>query len=154
MTCERMGTQLIAYLDDHTDGAERREVEKHLETCAECRSRAAEFRRVWNLLDEAPAVEPSPYFDARLRQRLAAEPRPSAWLAWLPQPRLALATAALLVMGIWVSVLKPAADLPPQGNLQTQGQTEEEFRMIKDLRVLENYEVLADFDALSEIPKD
>jgi len=26
MTCERMGTQLIAYLDDHTDGAERREV--------------------------------------------------------------------------------------------------------------------------------
>lgn len=151
MTCERMGTQLIAYLDDHTDGAERREVEKHLETCAECRSRAAEFRRVWNLLDEAPAVEPSPYFDARLRQRLAAEPRPSAWLAWLPQPRLALATAALLLMGVWVSVLRPEGQPPPA---IAQVQAEEDFRMIKDLRVLENYEVLADFDALSEIPKD
>lgn len=154
MTCERMGTQLIAYLDDHTGGEERREIEKHLETCAECRSRAAEFRRVWNLLDEVPATDPSPYFDARLRQRLAAEPRPSAWLVWLPQPRLALATAALLLMGIWVSFLPPAGDQPPQGTVQAQVQAEEDFRMIKDLRVLENYEVLADFDALSEIPAD
>lgn len=151
MTCERMGAQLMAYLDDHTDSEERREVERHLETCGECRSRAAEFRRVWNLLDEVPATDPSPYFDARLRQRLADEPHPSAWLAWLPQPRLALATAALFLMGFWLSVLPPEPEQPP---ITVQAQSEEDFRMIKDLHVLENYEVLADFDALSEIPAD
>ena len=148
MTCERMETELIAYLDGRVDAAQRREVEEHLALCADCGARAAAFQRVSSVLDEYPAADPSPYFDARLRSRLAAEPRPSWWSPWIPQPRLALATAALFTLGLWVAAFPP--DTPPP----TAAQTEEEFRMIRDMHVLENYDVLADFDALSERPAD
>ena len=147
MTCARMETELIAYLDGRAGADERREVEAHLAVCADCGARAAEFQRVSNLLDDYKATDPSPYFDARLRGRLAAEPRPRWWSLWVPQPRLALATAALLALGVWVSAFPP--DVPP-----TPAQAEEEFRMIKDMHVLENYDLLADFDALSELPAD
>jgi len=101
---------------------------------------------VASLLDEYPAADPSPYFDARLRSRLAAESRQSWWSRWIPQPRLALATVALFGLGLWVATFPP--DAPPP----TAPQAEEEFRMIKDMRVLENYDVLANFDALSDLP--
>jgi anti-sigma factor RsiW len=148
MTCERLETELIAYLDGRVDPARRREVEDHLAVCADCGARAAGFHRVSRLLDDYPAADPSPFFDARLRGRLAAEPRPRWWSLWIPQPRLALATAALLALGLWVSAFPPVAPPP------TAAQAEEEFRMINDMHVLENYEVLADFDALSELPGD
>ena len=61
---------------------------------------------------------------------------------------MALATAALFTLGLWVAAFPP--DTPPP----TAAQTEEEFRMIRDMHVLENYDVLADFDALSELPAD
>ena len=75
MKCEEVSKELIAYLDRRANSAERREVEEHLAGCAACRTRAEEFRRVWSVLDELPAIEPSFGFDARVRQRVAAEPQ-------------------------------------------------------------------------------
>lgn len=146
MTCERMEMELIAYLDGRAADAVRREVEEHLAVCAECGARAADFQRVASLLDQYPATGPSPYFDARLRSRLAAEPRPGWWTQWIPQPRLALATISLFALGLWV------ASFPPQAARPSPAQAEEEFRMIRDMHVLENYDVLANFDALSDLP--
>ena len=146
MTCEQMEQELIAYLDGRATAAQRREVEEHLAVCAGCGARAAGFQRVSSLLDEFPAADPSPYFDARLRTRLAADPRRRWWSLWIPQPRLALATAALVVLGAWVAAIPPEAPLP------NSAQAEEDFRLIKDMHVLENYDVLANFDALSELP--
>jgi anti-sigma factor RsiW len=143
-----MELDLVAFLDDRAAGDSRRQVEQHLATCAACRTRAMEFQHVSKLLDEFPAAGPSPYFDARLRSRLASEPRRSWWALWLPQPRLALAATALLLLGIWISALPP--EVPPP----TPVQAEEEFRMIKDMPVLENYDVLANLDALSEMAAD
>jgi anti-sigma factor RsiW len=148
MTCERMEQELIAYLDGRAAAAQRREVEEHLAVCADCGARAAEFQGVSSLLDEYPAAAPSPYFDARLRSRLAGEARLSWWYRWIPQPRLALATAALFALGLWISAVPPEAPPP------TAAQADEEFRMIRDMHVLENYDVLAEFDALSELPSD
>jgi anti-sigma factor RsiW len=146
MKCEDVSKELIAYLDRRSYSAEREEVEAHLVECAACRSRAEEFRKLWNLLDEVPLVEPSLSFDAKVRQRIAAEPRPS-WLNWLvPQPRLAFSMALLVALSIWLARL-------PQENLATVAPSEQQqFEMIKDLGVLENYEVLTKFDALSELP--
>jgi anti-sigma factor RsiW len=140
-----MEQELVAYLDGRAATEQRREIEEHLAVCPECGARAAEFQRVSNLLDEYPATDPSPYFDARLRRRLAAEARPNWWSRWIPQPRLAFATAALFALGLWVAAYPLVAPPTPQ-------QAEEEFRMIKDMHVLENYDVLSNFDALSELP--
>lgn len=146
MNCERMETLLIAYLDGKARENERRDVELHLAACAACRTRAEEFRRVWGVLEELPAVEPSLGFDARLRQRIAAEPRPRLFGWLIPQPRLAFAVSLLLALAVWTSSVAP----PPPDLAQVQ--SEEDFKAIENLQVLEDYDVLKDFEVLSELP--
>ena len=151
MKCEEVSRELIAYLDRRANSAERVEVEDHLSTCHTCRTRAEEFRKVWKVLDEMPVQEPSLGFDARLRQRMADEPRPG-WFRWLiPQPRLALSMALLVALCAWVSRMpreySTAATIPPAPVSEQQ-----QFQVIENLGVLENYDVLSKFDALSELP--
>ncbi len=141
MNCEEISAQIVSYLDGRASAEERGEVKAHLETCAACRTRADQFGRVWHVLDEDPAIEPSLGFDARLRERIAAQARPSRW-AWL-LPRPAFAMALLLAMSVWI------ARLPSEGPV---AKSDEDFHMIKDLRVLEDYDVLSNFEALSELP--
>ncbi len=152
MKCEQMESQLIAYMDDRVTVRERREVEQHLAGCAECRARVEGFRSVWKVLEETPVAEPSAWFDARLRQRIAAEPAPGMWarvVAWLPQPRLALASLALIAVGFWAAaVTRPQIQAPAAANPVAMSE-DQNFRMIKNMQVLENYEVLKDLDALN-----
>jgi len=153
MNCERMESQLIAYLDGRASVSERREVDQHLTACAACRARVEGFRGVWKMLDETPAPEPSAWFDARLRQRIAAEPPPGIWMrlaAWLPQPRLALATLALVLVGIWAATVTGPRFRAPAGASPVAMSEEQNFRMIKNMQVLENYDVLKDLSALNE----
>ena len=146
MKCEDVSKELIAYLDRRANSAERMEVEEHLTSCAACRTRAEEFRKVWNVLDEMPIEEPSLGFDARIRQRIADEPRPG-WFRWfVPQPRLAFSMALLLVLSVWM------ARLPRDNSAVTAQREHEQFQVIKNLDVLENYDVLSKFDALDEVP--
>lgn len=153
MKCQQMESQLIAYLDGRATVRERREVEQHLAACAECRARVEGFRSVWKVLEETPAAEPSAWFDARLRQRIAAEPAPGMWSrlgAWLPQPRLALASLALIAVGFWAAaVTRPQLHAPAAANPVVMNE-DQSFRMIKNMQVLENYEELKDLNALNE----
>jgi anti-sigma factor RsiW len=149
MKCFDASKDLIGYLDRRANSAERREVEAHLTSCASCRARAEELREVWNVLDEVPSVEPSLGFDARLRQRIAAEPQPR-WFGWLvPQPRLAFSMALLLALSVWMVKL-PQETTFVRPLTATQAE-QEDFSAIKDLGVLENYDVVSKFDALSEL---
>ena len=150
MMCEDVSNNLIAYLDMRMDSVERREVEEHLANCAACRARAEEFRGVSNLLGEMPAIEPSMGFDARIRQRVAAEPR-RTWFQWLiPQPRLALAAVLLIALTVWVERLPQTTTGTLAPNIATAS-SEQDFNAIKDLGVLENYDVVTKMDALSEL---
>lgn len=152
MKCEEVSKELIGYLDRRANSAERKQVEEHLIDCGACRTRAEGFRNVWTALEEVPAIEPSFGFDARVRQRVAAEPRPQ-WFRWLvPQPRLAFSMALLFALSVWI------AKLPTHNTNSTSATAvneSEQFQAIKDLNVLDNYEVLTKFDALSELtPSD
>lgn len=149
MNCEKVSKELIAYLDHRANSAERQSVEAHLAGCAACRKRAEEFRKLWSVLDEAPAIEPSFGFDGRVRQRIAAEPRPQ-WFEWfVPQPRLALSAALLIALAVWVAKL-PSSRSGAAGTAASTQQ--EDFNAIKDLGVLENYDVVTKLDVLSELP--
>ena len=142
--CEEVSKQLIAYLDRRANSADRHEVEEHLAACSACHQRAEDFRKLWGALDEVPLIEPSLGFDARIRARIAEEPR-RGWLGWfVPQPRLAFAMGLLLALSVWM------AKLPSEGSVA--GTEQQDFEAIKDLGVLENYDVLSKFDALSEVP--
>jgi anti-sigma factor RsiW len=150
MKCEDVSKDLISYLDQRANSAGRREVEDHLAECIYCRTHAEELRKTWNALDEVPSVEPSVGFDARLRQRIAAEPRPQ-WFRWfVPQPRLAFSMALLLALSVWMVKLprENTVILSAPAVAQTE---QEDFSAIKDLSVLDNYDVVTKFDALSEL---
>src|SRR6266446_4714078 len=74
MSCSRMESKILGYVDGRLKESERLEMEKHVSTCAACRVRVNEFRTVNVLLDELPMIEPSAAFDIRLHARVAAEP--------------------------------------------------------------------------------
>jgi len=153
MNCQAMETQLIAYMDGRATQAERAGVESHAAACAACHARLAEFRALWGVLEEAPAREVSPAFDARLREKIAAGGAAPWWTAWIPQPRLALALSLLLAFAVWMGSLSIVKG-PAAGNGGVQSaQSDEDFKVIKDLQVLEDYDVLAGMQALAETPQ-
>lgn len=148
MNCENVSKGLIAYLDRRASSADRQEVEQHLTTCGGCRSRAEEFRALWGVMDEMPLIEPSFAFDARVRQRVAAEPV-RRWFEWfVPQPRLAISAAMLAVLAVWMVKTSPVNKPVAQTTASIQ---QEDFNAIKNLDVLENYDVVTSMDALSEL---
>jgi anti-sigma factor RsiW len=148
MKCEDVSNDLMAYADGRASAGARRVIEEHISGCTACRTRVEEFRKVWSVLDEAPAIEPSFGFDARLRQRIAAEPRRPRFFWFVPQPRLALSMALLAAMLVLVAKL-------PTGNPVMQPQSaavqQEDFNAIKNLNVLENYDVVTKLGALSDL---
>lgn len=150
MSCERMESRILSYVDGRLKESERQDVEKHLAACAVCQLRVEEFRAVSGLLDELPIIEPSPAFNARVHALVAAEPpRKQSWWAWLNvSPRVAFATCALLVAGLWLGLSHRAQPpLPWGGNSQVADE-----QMMQDLPVLEDHDVLSNFEPLKELP--
>jgi anti-sigma factor RsiW len=153
--CAAIESKLIVYLDGRAAPAERHAVEEHLSGCASCRARTEEFRALWGVLDDLPAISPSPAFDATLRERIAAEPARRSFWNWLPSPRLAFAVTALVVMSVWLSSEPRVITNPSvvsQAIHESKVTAESDFGMIRDLPVLENFDVVSKFDALSELP--
>jgi anti-sigma factor RsiW len=145
MSCKRMESKMLGYVDGRLKARESREVEAHLAACAACRLRVNEFRAVSGLLDELPQIEPSGAFDARVRARVAAEPARQSWWAWFaPSPRVAFAASMLLLAIVWLGS-RPTTQ--PPVSVAEQAQIE------SDLPVLENYDVLSNFDALTDLPE-
>jgi anti-sigma factor RsiW len=131
------------------------EVSGHLQTCAECSAKFAEFQQTMLLLDEWQAPEPSPYFDVRLKARLREEmARPQqGWMQWFRRPALAAALTILVAVGIGVffaggggvhrrsSGPVAAVDIQPGsavGDLQALDKNNElysDFELLDDLEV-------------------
>src|SRR5438445_11046586 len=104
MSCERMESRILGYVDGRLKESERLEVEKHLAECAPCALRVNEFSAVAGLLDELPLIEPSLEFDMRVHARVAAEPqRNESWWAWMRfSPQIAFPASMLLVLRLWL----------------------------------------------------
>lgn len=150
MSCEKMESRILGYIDGRLKESERPDVEKHLAACASCQLRVEEFRAVSGLLDELPVIEPSPAFDARVHALVAAEPVKQSWWAWLHvSPRVAFAASMLLLATLWLGFYqRPSTQpLPWNGNSQVADE-----QMMQDLPVLEDHDVLSNFEPLKELP--
>ena len=150
MSCEKIASRMLGYIDGRLKESERVEVERHLASCSPCALRVEEFRAVSGLLDELPVIEPSPEFDTRVHALVAAEPVKKDWWAWLRvPPRIALVASALLVAALWLGFYGPGQkqNLPWNGNTQVADE-----QMMQDLPVLEDHDVLANFEPLKELP--
>lgn len=120
MKCADLSEALVDLVDGRLDGAEQRDVERHLEACANCRAlvedlrsiRAAAFmldRRepgaaVWTKLQAAIAAEPAPK-GRLLDMRGAGRNLRSNWGVWL-------GAAAALILATVIGVM-PLLNRPP-----------------------------------------
>ena len=148
MSCEKMESRILGYIDGRLKQSERPEVEKHLASCAACQLRVEEFRAVSGLLDELPVIEPSPEFDARVHARVAAEPIKQSWWAWLKvSPRVAFAASILLLAAVWFGYERPQTQTLPWKDPVVADE-----QMMQDLPVLEDHELLSNFEPLKELP--
>jgi anti-sigma factor RsiW len=145
MSCNRIESRILPYVDGRLKVSEQREVEAHIAACPACRVRVNEFRAVAGLLDELPQIEPSGAFDARVRARVAAEPARRNWWAWFaPSPRVVFAATMLLLATVWIGS-RPTV-------VSTPGPVADEQQVTNDLPVLENFDVLANFEPLNDLP--
>ncbi|HXJ91485.1 MAG TPA: hypothetical protein VMT20_01220 [Terriglobia bacterium] len=150
---------------------EMKSAKAHLEDCTACRNLFERYLKLDSMLDGwAPAVEPSPWFDARLRAALAsAKPARASlgfrllgasWARWLA---LSALTACLLAGAVLTrhtlrlhrqqssaAVTQVARSEKPNA---VQSEAAQELKMYQNLPVLEDYDMLANFDVISELPK-
>lgn len=151
MKCERVEEGL---LDVAAGLAAKPEVEEHLRGCEACRRRAEELRSTMALLGEWREVEPSPYFDARLRARVREQQAaaPGFW-AWLRKPALAAVFVLLIAAG--VGLFQRSEPVPDRNVVAMQGQGKPATRIgtaVSDLQSLErNEDLYANFDLLDDV---
>ena len=144
MSCERMESRILGYVDGRLKESEQLDVEKHMAVCAACQLRVNEFRAVSGLLDELPVIEPSPAFDARVHALVAAEPQKVGGWSWLRvSPRIAFAATTLLLAALWMGYTSRITPTPVQVD---------DAQLMQDLPVLEDHDVLSNFEPLKELP--
>ncbi|MGH9378622.1 MAG: zf-HC2 domain-containing protein [Terriglobia bacterium] len=108
--------QLFAYSGRMLDPREETRVKTHLSVCASCRDLLAGFEKLDSVLGEWKPVEPSPWFDARTRARVASDAaaRPRIFLPGFGWKRWAgVAAAAVLVVVASVVALRPSHSARP-----------------------------------------
>ena len=145
MNCQEVKEQMVEMMT----GANPPQAAAHLRGCEACANELASLRSTMALLDEWQAPEPSPYFDAKLRARLKAEPEPvRGWRQWLVplagwKPAMAVALAAVMVVGI--TVYKQTDVEQQQITVVQPGSA------VSDLQKLDkNQELYASFDLLDD----
>ena len=167
--------ELFAYLHRLLELREEGSVRAHVTECASCRGILEEYRSLDAALEDWKTVEPSPWFDARLRAAVqSGEVTQPGW-SWFGLGRLRWAVPAVAVVLVLVtSVLilrtrqvrhasqhmlsqvarKAGAPAAGMGAAQAAGEpAEEELSLYQNLPVLEDYDLLANFEVLSELPK-
>lgn len=149
MTCGKLETLWLPYLDGRLSSQERSILETHLAGCAACAARLEGFRLVSGALESWEAPAPSPWFDARLRHRIAADSATRGLAGWLGArlPSFPLSVAALLFLAalvVWSGGTQHA--LPPE-------QLVDASKMEELLHVMDEVELLNDFEVLGELKK-
>ena len=101
--------RLLGYATKLLEPAEEAKVHAHLASgCETCSAAVKEYRSLDSVLDEWKAVEPSPWFDARLRTAIAAGSRARTaggflgfdWARWSQWLTPALAAALVVVVSV------------------------------------------------------
>lgn len=109
MECKKLQERLSAYLDNEVSGQERRLLEEHLRSCAECRTELEALQAAGDVVKTLPEVTPSPDFRARFWQKVReSAPVQTLWeriaLRWIPVP---VVLAALVVVFSGFSAFSP-----------------------------------------------
>jgi anti-sigma factor RsiW len=168
--------KLFLFVQRMLEADESDRVRRHLAGCTECARAVEEYRKLDSALEDWGVAEPSPWFDAKVRARVAASGRKSSGFFGFGRVRTMVAgvAAIILIVGALVvfnhqrvaeinqplsSLARPVTITPGQRAptkteaLRQPLPPDEQLKMDENLSVLEDYEVVANFDALSELPQ-
>ena len=155
---------LVDLVDGRLDPADQRQIERHLEACAECRALVIDLRSIRASAFMLDRREPAAALWTKLQAAVAAEPKPSARLLQMPRAirRLGeggwpvwLGAAAALMLATVIGLLpllnrnaasegdQPAAEVQPEVTVESVA---EEFakaeahyqKAIDDLQTIAN----------------
>jgi anti-sigma factor RsiW len=99
---------LVDLVDGRLDGAQQRNVERHLDACAQCRAMVEDLRSIRAAAFMLDRREPGPAAWARLQAAIAAEPAPKGRLLSMPARAnwpVWLGAAAALILATMIGLL-------------------------------------------------
>src|SRR4051812_42872614 len=107
MNCDTLNEALVDLVDGRLDGAEQRDIERHLEACANCRALVEDMRSIRGAAFMLDRREPKAETWSTLQAAIALEPRPKGGVLDMTARRslpiwLAAAAALILATGIGV----------------------------------------------------
>jgi len=116
--CKKAKECFSGYFDGLLEEDSKRELERHLETCPECRKEWNSYRSLFTAVRNLPPVEASGGFEARLAARIRREeaPRRSWWqdFARIPLP-VPIGAAALILVAVFSYTHLADRAAPPAG---------------------------------------
>ncbi len=145
--CGKLETIWLAYLDGKVSVQERSAVEAHLAECAECARRRQEFLTVFRALGEWEAPEVSPWFDARLRRRIAEDHRRLSWMPRLSElfPPIPVAVGALALLAcLLISTGDRTAVKTQPATAIGDRHMEEVYHAVEEVDLINNFELLSE----------
>jgi len=168
--------KLFLFVQQMLEPREAEGMRRHVASCVECSHAAEEYRKLGAALDDWSVAEPSTWFDARVRARVAASVQKNSGVFGFGRARTLAAgvAAVVLIVGALVvfhhqqvvenhqpaiSQQQPEATAAaPQTPATTEAQrqplpADEQLKMDENLSLLEDYDVVSNFDALSELPQ-
>jgi anti-sigma factor RsiW len=175
MKCHERET-LFLFVHQMLDPHEAEGMRQHVAGCAECRRAAEKYGRLDAALDDWSGAEPSPWFDAKVRERVARSAHEDPEFFGFGRVRALMAGMAAIVLIVGALVVfhhrqvaenhqsaisrqqPEATAAPPEAPERTEAQRRplpaaEQLKMDENLSLLEDYDVVSNFDALSELPQ-
>ncbi len=151
---------LLAYCARKLEPRTAAILERHMESCPDCRAFGDEQRAVWAALDRWDAQPVSTVFDRRLYQRIEAEEHRGWWdravRPWLPRdwrPAFPLAAASVLVAAVLLFRSPGPVGFPEANQAEVLDMDLERVeRTLDDLEMLRQLNLMARVEAPSLQP--
>lgn len=109
MKCADLQTDvLVDLVDGRLDSAQQREIERHVEACAECRALITDLRSIRAAAFMLDRHEPAPRLWSELQAKIAVEPAPRARVLMMPTRAnwpVWLGAAAALILATVIGLL-------------------------------------------------
>ncbi|MBI2360436.1 MAG: zf-HC2 domain-containing protein [Deltaproteobacteria bacterium] len=120
MSCEEIRELLSEYLDNRLSAPQANFLDKHLESCSECRRETEALRKTVSLLGSLDEIEPSADFLRGINSKIVAREWSIRIWAWLFEPikiKVSLEVTALIILGFLGFHLTTTPELSPPKKL-------------------------------------
>lgn len=81
MSCHKIKSQLYDYRDGELDPLQSEEIDKHLQSCEDCKAELSRIQASIRMVQHVETVEPPPYLSTRIMARVREESQKQPWFS-------------------------------------------------------------------------